>query len=50
MAHLEDRHADARHADQVALRLLEDGQREHGRAGREVEDAWCCHDDCLLDP
>ena len=26
---------------EIALRLFEDGQREHGRAGREIEDAWC---------
>jgi len=37
VAHLEDGHADAGHADQVTLGLLEDGQRKHGRAGAKLK-------------
>ena len=39
MADLEHRHADAGERQQVALRFLECGERQHGRAGREVVDA-----------
>ena len=39
VADLHDRHADARQRHEIALRLLEDGQRQHRRAGREVVDA-----------
>src|SRR5450631_2277026 len=39
MADLENRHADARECQEVALDLFEDGYRQHGRTGGEVVDA-----------
>ena len=40
MADLQDRHADARERQQIALRLLEHLDRQHRRTGGEIEDAW----------
>ena len=39
VADLQDRHADARQRDEIALRLFEDGLGQDGGTGAEVEDA-----------
>jgi hypothetical protein len=39
VAHFQDAHAIAGQANQLALGLLQDRQRQDGRAGRKIENA-----------
>jgi hypothetical protein len=41
MADLEDRHADAWQREEISLRLLENVDRKHRRAGGKIEDSSC---------